>query len=348
MTPSLRFRRAAGPLFLASLMTAFLAVTHTATSSASGLAMDGAEPGQLVRLPDGRRINLRCLGVGSPTVLLEGGYAATSMAWSSVEPRVAQLTRVCAYDRAGAGFSDPGPFPRDGTAIALDLDQALRAARIPGPFVVVGHSAGGLYVRLFVGRRRGDVVGMVLVDPSIEHQDRRLSAIFGPGAGSLEALKARADTCLDASRRGALPSLSLELTPCAPPPRTGEPAALAAEETAENIRPSTWQTRLSELDALWGATSDELDRGDSSLDSMPLVVLTAGGSYADAPVAAKARLATAWAGFHRQLAALSSRGSAQLVPESSHLIMRDRPDVVVAAIVEVIAAARSRPISPHR
>ena len=347
MTISSRLRPAAGPIFLACLMAAFLAVTHTAVSSAPSPAMDGAKPGQLVRLPDGRRINLRCLGAGSPTVLLEGGYAATSMAWSSVEPRVAKLTRVCAYDRAGAGFSDPGPLPRDGTAIALDLDQALRAARIPGPFVVVGHSAGGLYVRLFARRRRGEVVGMVLVDPSIEHQDRRLSAIFGPGAGSLEALKARANTCLDASRRGALPSLSPELTPCAPPPRTGEPAALAAEETAENTRATTWRTRLSELDALWGATSDELDRGDSSLDAMPLIVLTAGGSYADAPAAAKERLAAAWAGFHRQLAGLSSRGSAQLVPESSHLIMRDRPDVVVDAIVEVIAADRSRSVPPR-
>ena len=281
-------------------------------------------------------------GAGSPTVLLEGGYEANSTAWWKVEPQVAKFTRVCAYDRAGSGFSDPGPLPRDGAAIAADLDHALSAAHISGPLVLVGHSAGALYVRLFAQRHRGEVVGMVLVDPSVEHQDRRMAAIFGPGAGSVASLRARAELCLEAARRNGLPSPSPQLARCAPPPKANDSPALAAEEMAENTRPSTWETRISELDSLWTTTSEELDQGDSSLGAIPLIVLTAEGTNADAPAQLRPALDAAWAGFHRQLAALSSRGNAQLVANASHLMMRDRPDAVIAAIAEVVASGRHR------
>ncbi len=325
---------------VATLAAGLVTLTFPALSGAAGAGMDGAKPGELVRVADGRRINLRCLGDGAPTVILESGYEANSMAWWKVEPQVARFTRVCSYDRAGAGFSDPGPLPRDGVAIAGDLDQALKAGGVRGPLVLVGHSAGGLYMRLFVRRRPAQVVGMVLVDPSIDHQDRQMAALFGPQAGSLEPLIARAKACLAAAARGDLPSTSPDLARCAPAARTGEPSALAAEETAENIRPSTWRTRISELDNLWTRTSDEIDGGPVSLGDMPLVVLTAGQDNARAPSSERLQLDEAWAGFHRQLAALSTRGSAQLVADSSHLMMRDRPDAVVEAIREVVSAVR--------
>ncbi|MGH6965185.1 MAG: alpha/beta fold hydrolase, partial [Phenylobacterium sp.] len=86
-------------------------------------------------------------------MLLESGFGAGAFAWGQAQPIVARTTRVCSYDRAGYGFSDPGPSPRDGAAIARDLDAALRRAGERGPFVIVGHSAGGLYARLFAARR---------------------------------------------------------------------------------------------------------------------------------------------------------------------------------------------------
>src|SRR5579859_5390461 len=89
-----------------------------------------AQSGRIVRLPDHRALNFRCSGRGAPTVLLEAGFGAGSNAWGKVAPRIAQVTQVCAYDRAGFGFSDPGPMPRDGAAIARDLDAGLKAARI--------------------------------------------------------------------------------------------------------------------------------------------------------------------------------------------------------------------------
>lgn len=299
-----------------------------------------ARPGRLVRLPDGRRLNFRCAGTGSPTVLLEGGYAATSAAWARVMPLAAGKNRVCAYDRAGYGYSDPGPLPRDGAAIARDLDHGLRAARISGPFVVVGHSAGALYVRLFADRRPRDVVGMVLLDPSVEHQDRRFAAMFGPGAGNLTAIRDRDARCLAAAERGALPSQEPGLERCVPAEDGKRSAAVNAARRAAALRPATWRTQVSELDNLWSSTSDQLDAGRASYGDMPLIVLTAGGTYAKAPDDVRQALGDLWWGLHRELARRSTRGVSRRVEDSSHLMMVDKPDVVATAITEVVAAAK--------
>lgn len=283
-------------------------------------------PGQVVRLPDGRRLDFRCAGAGSPTVVLESGFGADALAWPRVKALVAPTNRICSYDRAGSGFSDPGPLPRDGAAIARDLDDGLRAAKIGGPLVVVGHSAGALYVRLFADRRPRDVVGMVLIDPSVEYQDRRLAAAFGPGAGSVAGIRARVARCLAGAEVDALPSTDAGLAKCGSAPS------------------STWATQLSELDTLWTMTSDELAHGRQSYGAMPLVVLTAGDTYSGNPD--RAQIEAVWAALHGEVAARSSRGVRRTVAGSGHLIMRDRPDAVAVAIAEVVAAGKSPPAVP--
>ena len=108
---------------------------------------------------------------------------------------------------------------------------------------------------------------------------------------------------------------------------------------AEALRPSTWRTRISEIDNLWGATSDEVEAGRQTYGDLPLIVLTADGTYAAAPEAARQPLADLWWGLHRELARRSSRGVSRLVEGSSHLMMNDRPDAVVAAVDEVASQA---------
>lgn len=296
---------------------------------------DAAHPGRLVRLADGRHINFRCAGPSAgPTVLLEGGFGASSTGWYKVAPLVARTHRVCAYDRAGYGFSDPGPMPRDGAAVARDLDEALKVAAIHGPFVMVGHSAGALYVRLFSNLRPREVVGMVLVDPSVEHQDARFAAVFGKGAGGVSPLRTRAAKCLAGAQRGALPSTDPTLIACGPKP------GASPAEIAQARNPATWLTQISELDTLWTSTSDQVDVGRQSYGAMPLIVLTAGDSYASLPPAPRAAVRSVWASLHQEIAARSTRGSAQLVSGSSHMMIFDRPDAIVTAINSVIAAAR--------
>jgi pimeloyl-ACP methyl ester carboxylesterase len=329
---------------LAALLFGALVWASNASGISAMSAVDAtAHAGRLVRLPDGRRLNFRCIGHGSPTVLFEGGFAATSLAWTKVQAEVAKSLRACAYDRAGYGFSDPGPPPRDGAATAKDLDEGLRAAHIDGPFVLVGHSAGGLYVRLFADRRPADVVGMVLADPSIEHQDQRFAAVFGPGAGSLAGLRTRAAACLAAARSGALPSKNPALAPCTPKTPPNQPPPVTAARMAEAVRPATWRTQLSELDSLWGSTSAEVDQGRASYGALPLVVLTADGTYAGSPKAARPAIDALWRQLHREIAKRSARGVERLVSGSSHMMMFDRPDAITQAIFEVVAESRESP-----
>src|SRR5690348_3261107 len=123
-----------------------------------------AMPGHLVDV-GGRRLYLECTGSGSPTVVLVSGLAEASVYWKGwIAPAVARNTTVCAYDRAGQGWSDPPPGPQDGAAVATDLHNLLANAKIPGPYVVVGHSTGGVYARIFAARYPDQVAGMVLLD----------------------------------------------------------------------------------------------------------------------------------------------------------------------------------------
>lgn len=274
--------------------------------------------------------------------MFESGFSADSLAWTRVQALEAPRRRSCAYDRAGSGFSDPGPLPRDGAAIARDLDRGIRAAGLRGPFILVGHSAGGLYARLFANLRPKDVVGMVLVDPSVEHQDRRMEAEYGAGAGSLAGQRSRVQHCL----AWAQAPRGLSSAPVTDPPPGCGPRSpswtLNAAEAAQMARaqqPDTWKAQLSELDTLWTATSDEIDAGRMTYGRMPLIVLTAGNTYAKASEPGASRALSFWRGLHSEIAARSSRGAERLVPGASHLIMIDRPEAVADAIEDVAKEA---------
>ena len=125
-----------------------------------------SRPGQLVP-SDGTRLNLYCTGSGSPTVVFDSGWGDWAPVWTIVQPEVAKWTRACSYDRAGAGFSDPGPMPRTSVRIAEELRGALHNAQIPGPYILVGNAFGGDNVRTFAARYPAEVAGLVLVEADI-------------------------------------------------------------------------------------------------------------------------------------------------------------------------------------
>lgn len=327
--------RSARKTQVTAVAVAVLTLAGIGAATAFGV-MDGepgAKPGQLASLPDHRKLNFRCQGKGSPTVLLEAGFGGNSMAWEEVMPRVATVTRVCAYDRAGYGFSDPGPTPRDGEAIARDLDAGLKAARIDGPFVLVGHSAGGLYARLFAARRRRDVVGLVFVDSSVEHQTQRVQTLYGQNAGSLEGVERKPLECLRLTSRPKGPAEDPALAAC-----VGKNDD--AHQRELDLKPDTWRTQVSELDNLFTTTSDEVDRIGPLLRDIPAVVLTAGG--VDAVVPPAPAPVPPWVDFHRQLAAGFLKSDHRVV-KSGHLMMLDRPEVVADAALGLVKAARKQP-----
>jgi len=173
----------------------------------------------------GFRLNLRCDGEGSPAVVLDAGAGDNLATWEWVVPGVRKLTRVCAYDRAGLGKSDPGPKPRTSARIVQELRELLLGARVPPPYVLVGHSFGGLNARLFASTNPAEVAGLVLVDatpedyPAIENTlhsrgDREkllTSRAIAPPAftDELESMKESADAVRAAHVAPGLPVVIL-------------------------------------------------------------------------------------------------------------------------------------------
>lgn len=314
---------------------AFLLFALSGCGGGNGQPASAAEgPGRRVSLEDGRQLNLRCTGRGEPTVLLESGFGADSGAWYAVQPKVARQTRVCAYDRAGIGYSDVGPLPRDGAAIARDLDQVLKAADIKGPYILVGHSAGGLYARLFAARRPQDVEGLILLDPTVERRAPR------PQGDGLDGIRRRLQRCLEVASRTPQPALTEE-------PWTGCVSAKTSPQGLANARtPAYWRGQLSELDSIFGSSSEQVARGARVLGDIPIYVITASETAASAPTPPFGPPVSIWEIQHQQIAGLSRIGF-QTTVISPHLVMIARPEVVIAAVEEMVAAARAgRPPAP--
>jgi pimeloyl-ACP methyl ester carboxylesterase len=120
-------------------------------------------PGELIDV-GGHRLYVNCTGTGSPTVVLEAGLGESSAYWGRIATAVARDAQVCVYDRAGRGQSEPASGPQDGVAIADDLHALLEGAQLDGPYLLVGHSSGGVYIRIFASQYPDEVAGMVLLD----------------------------------------------------------------------------------------------------------------------------------------------------------------------------------------
>jgi pimeloyl-ACP methyl ester carboxylesterase len=262
---------------------------------------------RMVTLPDHRKMHLVCQGGGKLTAIFEAGFGADGSEWNGIMPKLAPGLRVCAYHRAGAGRSDPGPLPRDGDAIAKDLEATLRAANITGPPIGVGHSSGGLYMRVFAARNPGRMAGLVLVDPSIEH------------AGGWEQIRAHALACQQYVEKTPIDRKDWHWDSCIPK----DPA-----RQAFFLRPQPWKTQVSEIETLFTTTSDQVDAGALKARDIPTIILSADqGGMAQA---------------HAQMARRFSHVEQRTVP-SGHMMMFDRPEAIVAAVKEMATGATRRP-----
>ena len=135
-------------LVVAVLISTLMSVQSRTTGGSTPADIVYGKPGQLVAV-DGSRLNLYCMGSGSPAVVFDSGWEDWAPSWSIVQPQISRWTRACSYDRAGAGFSDPGAMPRTSVRIAQELHSALHHAGMMGPYILVGHAFGGDNVRTF-------------------------------------------------------------------------------------------------------------------------------------------------------------------------------------------------------
>jgi pimeloyl-ACP methyl ester carboxylesterase len=307
-----------------------------------------------VRLPDGRRLHMVCMGRGSPVVILNTGAGGWSIGWHVVQPAVAARTRACAWDRAGYGLSTGVAKPQTVDQTTTDLQDALKAGHIAGPYVVVGVSLGGLESLLLADREPSQVVGMVLVDPSFPDESARehraAAALMDWDVAHPPPFIPFLAKCATALRAGALRHggpdpdgcLRAQWPPDYPPQLRAAldkaQAQAAPESIASDMEAMTSGPVLSPLNSKLAIKSDR------NYGTMPLIVLTAGGveGRPDTPADLKAGVASVraeWRRAHEEIAALSTRGVDRQVPGSPHDITSFRPQLVIDAIDEVVDQA---------
>jgi pimeloyl-ACP methyl ester carboxylesterase len=287
-------------------------------------------PGQLVDV-GGYRLHLYCTGEtrdGRPTVVLETGLGgfATSPDWAWVQPEVAKTTRVCAYDRAGLGWSDPGPGPRDAHHIAAELHTLLQNAHTPGPYVLVGWSYGGLYVRAYANQYRGEVSGLVLIDSTSPEQCTSSPAWQAQCAASAKT----ASTARLLARIGGVRVFDLFQ------PATGLPGLQNQELFSFNATSKDWDEQVAEFRASSETNAQVLSA--APFVSIPLYILTAtdhGG---------QAELEQSWQVWQSGYTALSTNSVQKVVPGATHASFVFSPTVsriTDNAILQVVEAART-------
>jgi pimeloyl-ACP methyl ester carboxylesterase len=279
-------------------------------------------------------------------VVLESGLGGFSFDWSFVRDDISEHVRVCTYDRAGYGWSDPVDSPQSSAEVAADLNDLLEGAGEPGPYLLVGHSAGGLYVRAFASLFPDEVAGMVLLDSSHENQGLRLTAL----APVEEQQLGQFEMCSMFSPFGLMRVLG------------AHDGSLPGDLPLTDDEVEAWRGHLygnafcgvmaREFEALMAETRQT--QPPRSMGDTPLVVMTRDiaadevqeGSGIDAETLEDTgEIALE---LQRDLARLSTNSTHRIVADSGHYIHWDQPEVVVDAVVETVASIRERTIDSGR
>jgi pimeloyl-ACP methyl ester carboxylesterase len=330
----------------AGLLTA-LVLCLTPAAAPRGQQADAPlpPPGRLVDL-GGWRMHLHCTGerrAADPIVILEAGAGDTSAEWALLQPTVSRFARVCSYDRSGSGWSDLGPFPHTARQVAFELRALLEAAGESSPYIMVGHSFGGRYVRVFASANPGSVRGMVLVDAG--HEDNTLfvngkAQRLWESATQQPIPEPRLAPPLRTSDLPPEVQRQLEAAARQANPQIDRPPYSKLPGEAREARRRTWSqvTHFAANNSTYEgdealAARAERQRTPQPLGDMPLVVVTRGQAIANAEREAE-RVA-----LQADLVTLSRRGAQVVAANSGHHIHIDEPAVVADAIRTVFDQA---------
>jgi len=306
-----------------------------------------------VEVAQGRALYLRCVGDGPATVLFDAGGSDWSIIWSSMQQRIASKARACAYDRAGLGKSDPAPNQRTPFMIASDMHALIEKAGIKQPVVLVGHSLGGFHVKLAAALFPENVAGLVLIDPSEDRTWERSRGALLEKYGACNVAKAelfdrfffpalveKYRGCAErAKAEGGLNLNAPDWRRCADPDRPTLGADANAERRRIHATPTYQAAQYSEI--AWCVYGDPSSDGiyaslfrPGLFGNKPVAVLT----HQEEPSSDPVDRVNAEQGvlLHRETAAMSSRGTQQMVPGSGHYIQLDKPEVVADSILAVL------------
>lgn len=272
-------------------------------------------PGEYVSV-DTHRLHYHCVGSGAPAVLIDGGIGGASVEWRGIQAEVGKKTRVCSYDRAGYGWSDPGPSPRTTSRTVNELRRLLQRADIPPPYLLVGHSFGGFTARYFAARYPDEVAGVVLVESS------------HPAAGLPKA-----------ARRGQA------LHPFARTPRP-ETQAINEDFALGDYLNSRRKAVFAQMDEMthFARSASEVEAA-GALPDIPLRVIARDPTLGFPDALAEAR----WQSRQRSLSRLAPHGHFRIAEGSGHEVHGMRPDVVIAEISSALATiqAQAQPRRPR-
>ncbi len=283
---------------------------------------------------NGTRMHLDCTGEGSPSVILEAGLGDDWLQWRKVQPALSKLTRVCSYDRAGYGWSDPRSGTRDSNAITEELHALLQQAGITGPIVLMGHSAGGLHIREYATKYPAGIVGMVFVDASTPRQIEELppqlvafDSLFWPRIETFLGIPRWRGQCgqHEWTGMGAVPS---------------DPPQDIDWLKADDCMVSVLTTTDREGAAFPLACREAGTTGP--FGDMPVLILSEDPQYMPAfwtqfySASLHAEFAKTWNSLQEGLKGLSTRSRRIVARKSSHYVQIDRPELVIAEVGQMI------------
>ena len=289
----------------------------------------------------GYRLHIHSLGSGSPTVVLDAGLGNIGLDWGLVQPEIAKFARVVSYDRAGYGWSEKGDGPRTSLRIVQELHTLLHNARIPGPYILVGHSFGGANVQLFATTYPDEVMGIILVDGCHEEQEKRLppSPIGSSGFGN--PIVARLSTFFGVSRV----LMNMQGSSIAPP----MPQHLWDAHLALCLTTKHWNSMLDESKELNESLAQLAEANRSILAKTPCTVITAGrmpdlaafGLNEQLNAYLQEMFAT-WGELQKELVSKFEHGRQIIAEKSDHMIPWHQPELIVHAVQELISETQNQ------
>ena len=289
--------------------------------------------GQFVQV-NGHKMHINCTGSGSPTIILDAQLGNDSTTWGEIQSVLSKTTRVCSYDRAGFGWSDPQPAPRDADHIADELHQMLLQAQVTGPIVLMGHSITGLYMRAYATRYSKNVAGMVFVDVSTPLQDQ--NPAFNTGSKGPPSWFFRTAMIAGVPRLIGMCSPSVQ-----------GPKAAFRKLRAEGICRLHYSAMSGELDSLQASGEETIHTGPYG--SLPILIIShdpAKMLVTPHPTKQEAGRQDAWTQMQEDLKKLSTRSQRIIAKGSTHNVPIDRADLIenkVSVFVEQIRGAAPQP-----
>ena len=325
------------PLFWTLSLLAVSIILFLALASRAKARLKKQYPpiGQMVDI-GGYRLHMQVEGEGTPTVILDSGAGGLGLAWELIRPVIAKVTRVVTYDRAGLGWSEPSPYPRDAFTMAVELHTMLVNANIPAPYILVGHSLGGPVVHQFAAKYPNEVAGLVMVDSAHEQQMKHFPEAMVKMANSMKGMMGVMKLM------GKLGIFALKPSLIA----IGDNGKLSKEVVAQmqGVMASSnshAEALVAESESVYAAQTKPVP----TLGDLPMTVISHGQLDANAVPPSLGQQVrddyeAAWQKLQAEITSLSMRGRRIVAERSGHNIIFDQPEIVIESILELAGKIR--------